>query len=241
MPHSPRSYRLLQQVVEGRRTSYVTQALMIINVVWFIYMTAAGVSLSRPDPLLLVRFGALYSPLVYQGELWRLLSCQFVHIGLLHIGFNTYVLYAIGKDLEILYGRVAFLTVYLFSGTCGALASLWAHPVGLSAGASGAIFGLAGAALSFYLRLHEPMLKQVFQRWRNSLLAFVGYNAIFGFIVPGIDNFAHFGGLLAGFAMGYIVSAPEGTETESYIRIGAGIIGGLGFLYAVAKLLSLPI
>ncbi len=241
MSDSPRASPRIQQVMRGHPSHYATQSLLIINIIWFLYMTVAGVSLSSPDPVLLVRFGALYGPLVYQGEIWRLLSCQFVHIGLIHIGFNMYVLWAIGRDLEVIYGRVGYLTVYFFAGTCGALASLWAHPVSLSAGASGAIFGLAGAALSFYFRLQHAALKQMFLRWRNSLLAFVVYNAIFGFIIPGIDNFAHFGGLIAGFVMGYIVSSPDGTDAEAWGRTALGAGLGLAFLYGVAKYLALPL
>lgn len=238
-PH-PVAYRRLQKLAQGG-PRYVTQSLLIMNLIWFLYMSAAGVSLYRPDPVLLVRFGALFGPLVYQGEVWRLLSCQFVHIGLMHIGFNMYVLYAIGRDLEIILGHIPFLLVYLFAGTCGALASLWAHPVSLSAGASGAIFGLAGATLSFYLRLKGELLKRLFLRWRNSLLMFVGYNAIFGLIIPGIDNFAHFGGLIGGFVMGYVVASPEGSETEGHVRTVIGLVVGIGFLYTMANLLSVPL
>lgn len=241
MQQSPKTHRLIQKIMHGRQPSYVTQSLIVMNLVWFLYMTVAGVSLTRPDPVLLVRFGALFGPMVYQGELWRLLSCQFVHIGFMHIGFNMYVLFAIGRDLEIIYGRIPFLILYFFSGFCGALASLWAHPMSLSAGASGAIFGLAGGTLSFYLRLHEPLLKNLFQRWRNSLLLFVIYNGIFGLIIPGIDNFAHFGGLAGGFAMGYVISSPEGSETEHHTRTILGIILGCGFLYMMVKFLGLPL
>ena len=241
MPTSPRAYHLLQRVSRGSKVGPVTQSLMIMNVGWFIYMTVAGVSLYNPDPQLLVRFGALYGPLVYAGETWRLLSCMFVHIGLIHIGFNMFVLYMIGKDLEVLYGHTAFFLVYVFSGLCGAFASLASHPYSLTAGASGAIFGLAGAALSFYLRLHEPMLKNVFLRWRNSLIAFVLYNAVFGFIFPGIDMYAHFGGLFAGFAIGFVVAAPEGTASENRVRLIVGILVSLGVLYGLATWLRVPI
>ena len=241
MPTTPRAHHILQRVQQGGKLGPVVQSLLIMNVVWFVYMTTAGVSLYKPDPMLLVRFGALYGPLVYSGETWRLLSCIFVHIGLLHIGFNMFVLYMIGRDLEVLYGHAAFLWVYLFSGLCGALGSLFFHPYSLTAGASGAIFGLAGAALSFYLRLREPMLKNVFVRWRNSLLAFVVYNIIFGFLIPGIDIFAHFGGLIAGFAMGFVVAAPEGTQTENQIRLVIGIVAGGALLYGIAVWMGVPI
>ncbi len=237
----PTGLKRIEEVLRGSRIGPITQTLILVNIVWFIYMTVAGVSPYRPDPRLLVRFGALFGPMVYQGELWRLLSCQFVHIGLLHIGFNMYVLYALGRDLEILLGRVAFVWVYLFAGTCGALASLWAHPISLSAGASGAIFGLAGASIAFYLRLHHPVFKNIFARWRNSLLMFIFYNAIFGFIIPGIDNFAHMGGLAAGFAMAFLVVSPEGSETEIQVRMGLGLGVGLAFLYFTAQALQLPL
>lgn len=241
MNRHPQGMRLVQEVMRDGKTGYITQSLIIINIVWFIYMTVAGVSPYRPDPRLLVRFGALFGPLVYQGDLWRLISCQFVHIGLLHIGFNMYVLYAIGRDLEVLLGRLPFLWIYLFAGTCGALASLWAHPISLSAGASGAIFGLAGSAIAFYFRLHHPILKQFFLRWRNSLLLFLFYNAIFGFIVPGIDNFAHMGGLVSGFVMAYLITSPEGSETERWTRIGLGLGLGLLFLCLASQWLGLPL
>lgn len=241
MSPSDRSHQLIYKVMQGRRLGPVTQALMIMNVVWFVYMTAAGVNPARPDPLLLVRFGALFGPLIYEGETWRLVSYMFVHIGLLHIGFNTYVLYALGRDLEVLYGRIPFIIIYFFAGLCGGLASLWAHPVTLSAGASGAIFGLAGAAISFYFRLHDPTLKRIFARWKNSLLLFIGYNVVFGLMIPGIDNFAHMGGLISGFVMGYIIASPEASEQEGLTRISLGLVFGVGVLYAIGRTLGLSL
>lgn len=240
MPTSPRAYHILQRVQRGGKLGPVVQSLLIMNVIWFLYMTTAGVSLYNPDPMMLVRFGALYGPLVYAGESWRLLSCMFVHIGILHIGFNMFVLYMIGRDLEVLYGHLAFLWIYLFSGLCGAFASLFFHPYSLTAGASGAIFGVAGAAISFYLRLRQPVLKNVFLRWRNSLLAFIAYNIVFGLLIPGIDIFAHFGGLIAGFAMGFVVAAPEGTQSENQIRLLAGVVLGAALLYGLAIWLGVP-
>ncbi len=241
MSRNPQLYQKIQHLASGGPMGLVTQSLLLINAVWFIYMTVAGVSLTRPDPLLLARFGALFGPFVYQGEIWRLLSCQFVHIGLIHLGFNMYVLFAFGKDLEVIYGPWHFLWVYLFAGTCGAMASLWAHPVGLSAGASGAIFGLAGAALAFYLQLRDTTLKSLFVRWRNSLLMFVGYNALFGMIVPGIDNWAHFGGLLGGFLMGLITGVGDKDNPQSWFRLFLGLGVGLGSLYAIGMGLGVPL
>lgn len=234
--------RLLQSIMRGGgRTGLATQALLVANLIWFLYMFMQGAGLYSPDPRLLIRFGALFEPLVYQGELWRLLSCQFVHVGLMHLGFNMYVLFALGRDLEMIYGHAPYLWIYLFSGVGGALASLAAHPITFSAGASGAIFGLAGSALAFHLRLKNPVLKTMFARWRNSLLTFIGYNAIFGFIIPGIDNFAHFGGLVSGFLMALMVAAPEGTASEAWLRLGAGVaLGGIA-IFAIGHLLGLPL
>jgi rhomboid protease GluP len=228
--------QILQRLASRQEKYYLVKTLITLNVGWFLFMTVSGVDMFSPDPRLLVRYGAMFGPYVYQGETWRLFSCQFVHIGLIHLAFNMYVLYAIGRDLEIIYGMPAFILIYLFSGTCGSLASLWAHPEGLMAGASGAIFGVVGAAVAFYLRLHDPALKKIFVRWAKSMGMFIVYNTIFGLMVPGIDHYAHTAGLVAGFGMGYLVASLSGKQNDQYVRLLLGLLFGVALLYWLSSI-----
>jgi rhomboid protease GluP len=126
---------------------------------------------------------------------------MFLHIGLMHLLFNSYALYVFGIEVERLYGSPRFLAIYLLAGLWGALAS-FAFGSALSAGASGAIFGLLGTMVAYFRRHRET-----FGAWgRQRLLNLVGvaaFNLVLGFTVPGIDNLAHLGGLLSGAILGW--------------------------------------
>jgi rhomboid protease GluP len=131
----------------------VTQAIFGINVAVFAPCCLAGVSmLDNPSGQDLVHWGANFGPLTVGGQWWRLLTCVFVHGGLLHIGFNMWCLWSLGRLAESVYGHWTFAAVYLICGLAASLASVIWNPVILSVGASGAIFGIAGALIaSFYL------------------------------------------------------------------------------------------
>src|SRR5205807_1498672 len=159
----------------------------------------------------LVRSGANFGPLTYTGEWWRLLSYSFLHAGLLHIAFNMWCLWDLGALCESLYGTWTFASIYLISAVGGGLASTGLHPERLSVGASGAIFGLAGALIaSFYLG-EFSLPKVAISGTLRSLLFFVGFNVLFGTLSPGIDNGAHGGGLISGLVFGALIArlAPE--------------------------------
>src|SRR6266849_6572430 len=130
----------------------VTQAIFGINVAVFIAMTMAGVSmLDNPAGPDLVRWGANFGPLTVSGQWWRLLTCVFIHGGLLHIAFNMWCLWDLGRLAESVYGHWTFAVVYLVTGLASSLTSVAWHPAGLSVGASGAIFGIAGALIASLL------------------------------------------------------------------------------------------
>jgi membrane associated rhomboid family serine protease len=122
----------------GRQSSSmaVTQAIFGINVAVFVAMTLAGVSLTEPTTAQLVHWGANYGPLTIGGQWWRLLSCVFVHIGIIHIGFNMWCLWGLGKLAESVYGHWTFGAVYLITGVAASMSSLAWNPGGTSAGAS---------------------------------------------------------------------------------------------------------
>jgi rhomboid protease GluP len=178
----------------------VTPAIVGINGVVFLLMTLDSGALLLPPVETLIDWGANYGPRTLDGQAWRLLTSTFVHIGIIHIALNMWVLWNIGQLVERLAGNVGFLILYLLSGLFGSLASVFWNPAVLSAGASGAVFGAFGGLMGFVLLRGDSIPKGVLGRLRNSGLTFLFYNMIFGLSIPGIDMAAHLGGLAAGFA-----------------------------------------
>ena len=165
----------------------VTISLIIICILTFIATYIFGGGSTNIDTLL--RFGANYQPLVKSGEVWRLISSMFLHIGFLHLLFNMYALWIIGKQLETFLGKFKFIIIYLGSGFLGSLLSVVLH-TSVSAGASGAIFGLLGSLLYFgyHYRLYLGTVL------KTQIIPVIILNLIIGFTLSGIDNFAHIGG-----------------------------------------------
>jgi rhomboid protease GluP len=178
----------------------VTYVLLAINVIVFLAMTIAGGS---TDTAVLIRFGAKANALIAQGQVWRLLTSIFLHIGPMHLFFNSYALFVLGVEVERVYGSARFLTIYLLAGLYGSLVSFALGP-NLSAGASGAIFGLLGVMVAYFRRHRETFG----ERGLFSLLGVAGFNLVLGFTVPGIDNLAHLGGLVSGAILGWLL-APQ--------------------------------
>jgi len=179
-----------------------TICLLVICILMFLWMTLAGGS---TDTDVLIRFGANYGPLLKAGQWWRPVGSMFLHIGFIHIIVNMLALWNIGSALEKYYGTSKYLAVYTFSGIIGSLASSFSKNI-VSAGASGAIFGLCGALA--YLEYHYSR-KTGFNLKRlltGGILPCIGYNLLFGFMVPGIDNTAHMGGLIAGLVCAILIN-----------------------------------
>jgi rhomboid protease GluP len=179
----------------------VTYVLLAILVVVFIVETLLGGS---TDTEVLIRMGAKVTPLIAAGEYWRLFTSMFLHIGLMHLAFNGYALFVLGTELERLYGPGRFLATYLLSGLFGSLFS-YAFSNSLSAGASGAIFGLVGALAAFFY-LQRKILGDYGRRRLINIGIIVALNLFWGLSQPGIDNWAHMGGLLSGLALGWALA-----------------------------------
>ena len=169
----------------------ITLGIILINFIMFMLMYLFGNG-SR-DVLTLVKFGALYKPLILDGEVFRLISAAFLHVGIWHLLINNYSLYIIGRQLESFLGKFKFAFVYLISTLSGSLMSI-AFYHGVSAGASGAIFGLLGSLLYFGYN-YRVYLGNVL---KSQILPLIILNLGIGFILPGIDNAAHVGGLFGG-------------------------------------------
>jgi len=191
-------------------SSVVTQVLLVINLVVFAAMALEGVAMN-PNSRQLIEWGANFGPYTMGGQPWRLLTSMFLHIGLLHILFNMWFLWNLGEWCESLFGHWTFAAVYFISGIGASVASVWWRPVGVSAGASGAIFGIVGALVaSHYLGEFSAPLFAVRARLRN-MLFFAGYGLIMGTFSGRTDNAAHIGGLVTGLVFGALIArvSPE--------------------------------
>ncbi|WP_404453014.1 rhomboid family intramembrane serine protease [Virgibacillus necropolis] len=201
---------------------FLTYILLGINILIYIYLELNGDSTYTET---LINYGAKYNPAIVDGEWWRIISSMFLHIGLLHLLMNMLALYYLGTTVERIYGSVRFLFIYMLAGIGGGLAS-FAFTSNVSAGASGALFGLFGALLLFGLMNK----KLFFQTMGRGIIVLIGFNLIFGFSMPQIDNSAHIGGLITGFIASVIVFLPKkkkiGYQLIAFICYLA-IVGGL--------------
>jgi len=195
----------------------VTVALVGLNILVFVVMVLKGVPLMNPSSAQILPFGADFGPQSLDGQPWRILVSNYVHIGLIHIFFNMWCLWNLGRLAERILGGWTYFLTYSACGIGGSLVSLWFHPMGVGAGASGAIFGLAGALITALYLGKLPYPGQMLRGLMRSLVSFAGYNLLFGAIVPGIDNYAHIGGLVVGLAIGALL-APQLTEVPEKRR-----------------------
>ncbi len=207
--------REYQQVVRQLTPRlFVTNILVGLNVLIFLLMVATGVDWLNPSITSLIQWGANYGPYTSNGQGWRLFTCCFLHIGAFHLFFNMWALLSVGPLMERLLGNTGFAILYVVSGLCGSILSLRWDPLVVSAGASGAIFGVYGAMLGFLVLHKHTMPVPIYRNVWKSGVAFLIFNFLFGWSVPGIDMAAHLGGALAGFVGGLLLSQPVDEHTQ---------------------------
>lgn len=182
-------------------TPVVTLTLIALNGLVYLAMGLNGVSWTEPSIEHALHWGADFGPLTLSGEWWRILTSTFVHFGIVHIALNMWCLWSLGSSLELFMGRKAFTVIYLLSGLMASLTSIAWNPWRVSAGASGAIFGIAGAFVSYLFFKKAPMERAQVKQKLKSLLVFIGYNLLYG-AAGNVDNSAHLGGLVAGLILG---------------------------------------
>jgi rhomboid protease GluP len=207
-PPTPLSF--FTELAEKTPRVVATPLLMLTCIAAFLAMVLLGrVSFWLPTSDRLLAWGADYGPLVVYGkERWRLITCMFVHGGIVHLAMNLWCLRILGPVLERALGLPAFLTLYFASGVGGALVSLWTHPASVSTGASGAIFGLLGALGGYLIANHRLLPREVRGPLMRSLLICVILNLLLGEMLPILDTGAHLGGLMIGFLGGLMLSRP---------------------------------
>jgi membrane associated rhomboid family serine protease/Flp pilus assembly protein TadD len=210
----------------------LTQVIFGINVAVFLGMALSGSTIMEFSPQETVRWGANYGPLTLSGEWWRLLTCVFVHGGIIHIAFNMWCLWNLGALAESLYGRWTYAAVYLICGVGSSLTSVAWHPGGASVGASGAIFGLAGALIAAFKLGEFSVPRSALTGTLRSLAMFVFYNLIFGAVIGTTDNAAHIGGLVTGLILGALIAliAPQQDQTPRrtaiFLVVALALAGG---------------
>ena len=220
-------------VRRGESTISLTQIIFGANIAVFLATALASQSVTDILPKVLYHYGANYGPYTLSGEWWRLFTYMFLHGGAMHIFFNMWCLWYLGELCESLYGRWTYAAIYLITGVSGGLASIAWNPRVLSVGASGAIFGLAGALIaSFYLGEFSLPSDAIKVRLLV-LVVFAVFNLGFG--GEGVDNACHIGGLVSGLILGALIArlapqsdAPMRRTTVLGIVVLAVLAAGFG-------------
>lgn len=196
--------RIYEKTFKKKRIVF-TYAIIAVNIIVFLLANVLGVLNINDFSMSVVAVKA--------GEYWRLITAAFFHAGILHLVCNMYALSIIGVQLETFMGKTKFLAVYFMSALIGSLFSgiLTVVP---SIGASGAIFGLMGALLYFgyHYRLYLGSVMS------QQIVPLIAINLVLGFALPGVDNFAHIGGLVGGLFTGMIVGIDGKTDKTDTIN-----------------------
>ena len=169
-----------------KKTPVITYILLAINIFVYVLMAIGGRNV-------ILWYGANIPEFIRGGQIYRLLSSMFIHGGIVHLMCNMYALYVVGPQLESYLGRIKYLLIYLISGIAGNLLSM-TFTSGVSVGSSGAIFGLFGALLYFGFH-YRVYLGSVL---KSQIIPLIVINLGLGFLVSGVDNAAHIGGLIGG-------------------------------------------
>ena len=211
------------------KTPYVTYSIIFLNILLFLLMYIFGNG--SEDALTLLLFGGLNKDLVANGEIYRIITSAFLHNGIIHLTFNMYALYIIGKDVESFFGHVKYSIIYLLSIILGSLLSLvFSNGFIVSVGASGAIFGLMGALLFFGYNYRVTLNNSI----TRQIISFILLNLFIGAMIPSIDNFAHLGGLIGGYLAAMMVGIKYKTTKSEKINSTIVIILLILFLIYMA-------
>jgi len=209
-------YSFLQAVFT--RSNELTMILIGVNLgVFVLEWLAGGMGPMAADHSVLIGFGAKQNALITeQHQYWRLVTCIFLHIGFIHFLFNNYALWIIGREIEQIYGSARFLILYLTTGVLASISSFLFSPNAVSAGASGAIFGLFGVMATFAFKYRKEIPAALSRDIRRRVLPIIAINLLFGFSARAIvDNAAHLGGLIAGVALAAVIPFKHPEEKET--------------------------
>lgn len=171
----------------------ITYVLIGVNVLAYILTAYLSGNIVDSDINVLIFLGAKVNQLINQGEYYRFVTCMFLHGGVIHLALNMYALNSLGPLIEEVYGKGKYIFIYFIAGIISSVFS-YVFSTGVSIGASGAIFGLLGAALTFAVRMKNSVGKG----FMMNILSVIAINLVMGFSIPNVDNFGHMGGLIGG-------------------------------------------
>lgn len=192
-----------------------TNIISLICILMYVIVGIYGNNFFNFDANVLAKFGANNILLVKNGEIYRLLTCAFLHVGLIHLVVNMYSLRVIGPSVEGLIGKGKFVFIYLISAISASLMSLvFVDSNIVSVGASGAIFGLMGALLYFGYHYRLYLNDAI----KTQIIPVILFNLIIGFMMPGIDNGAHIGGLIGGYLATMAIGIKNKSEKKDMIN-----------------------
>ncbi|MEE2032256.1 rhomboid family intramembrane serine protease [Rhodococcus chondri] len=220
----------------GRDTPLVTYVLIALNVVIFgITAAQSGSVMNNEQASRLFLDWALWPPMIAaSGDYIRILGSGFLHFGILHLAVNMFALWIIGRDTELVLGRARYLAVYLVSILGGSAAVMMLQTDAVTAGASGAVFGLLGAQAVILLRM---------RRSPAPVLTIVALNVFISITIPGISLWGHLGGLVAGaLATAALLYAPQvlgaGSDRARIVRTGWIALAAVAVLCALVVVLA---
>lgn len=194
-------------------------------------VASSGQAVLSPSAELMIQWGADYGPATLHGEWWRTFTSMFLHFGILHLACNVWAMWDFGRPAERLFGSKKFILLYLLSGLCGSVTSLLWHPDVCSAGASGALFGVFGALLSFFYARRNQFDQKQFSEANNAAVMILVSSLVIG-AISGFDNAAHIGGFFMGMACGWLY-LPDSASLNARMRLG-GTLGFAGLIVAIA-------
>lgn len=217
----------------------VTPAIVAANLILFGAMTISHGGVFQPQFPTMIAWGANFGPLTCSGQSWRLITSVFLHFGALHLLANMYVLRRIGPVVERLTGNIGFALAYLTAGFFGSVASVLWHPATISAGASGAVFGVFGVLLGYVLLQRRSLPPELVKEHRATVAGFVVLNVALGLGVAWIDQAAHLGGFVTGCLCGLVLGCDLATAAQQrfFRNVALAAVSGLS---AGAALMLLP-
>ena len=214
----PRPVRRAPGVALASGQAPVTRALIAINVVIYLITVSQGGGLNAPGGSLFYKW-ILYGPEVEHGGWYRLVTAMFLHASIIHIGFNMFALWVIGRPVEQYLGRARYLGLYFISGLAGSAGGLVQAPHSPILGASGAIFGILGAMLIIEW--------QVTGRLAGNAMTWIVINLVISFSIPNISWGGHVGGLIGGILITLAYAHWSDRGRAQYGQLGLGGIVGL--------------
>jgi membrane associated rhomboid family serine protease len=231
-PECARQKTQVKTLRNTQRRPEVTIALIVINVI--VFLTEGNFTFSGGPTGKVYEEGALFGSLkglptlgVAHGQWWRIVTSGFMHENLIHIGFNMYVLYILGQMLEPALGRVKFATIYAVSLLCGSFGALLVTPHSPTVGASGAVFGLMGAAAVEMRARQIPVMQ-------SGVGGLILLNLVISFALPGISWGGHIGGLIGGAVAMLVLQFGARHRSQALALAGCAAIGVVAFAGSIA-------